>query len=465
MNLVTANIPYISNELDNICEETRKDPTIKVLMHYISTGWPCEHRRLPQELHLYWNFREDLSVKDGLVTKSFRLLIPSTLRWKVLEQIHDGYQGVEKCMLKARESMFWPEISDDIWETVEKCGICQSTSRAAKPVGIVSEVPSHVWHTFGTDLFYWNKMDYLVVGDYFSKYLIMRKISNTSTHVVIKELGMVFTEFGCPFVLKSENDPCYTSRELHDFLEFYKVHHITSSPHYPQSNGFTEALVGILKKLMEKSIKDGKPWNYGLLEYRVTPIAGNLPSSLEALIGCRLRTSLPQIPSSIGNTVENSRIRKELMKHQSTTSNHFTTELKAGQPVFVKEVHGNIRKTGVIDQRAKEPESYWVKFPDNSILRMTRSMIKPQAQPSYFELEAEGREWNSRGHIPPHSHHPFNSNLPAPEISALLMDNLVPATLTSKATLTEQGHIPVSSTGEMKPSITSSDPVIPITPR
>ena len=47
-----------------------KDPTINVLMHYISTGWPCECRRLPQELHLYWNFREDLSVKDGLVTKS-----------------------------------------------------------------------------------------------------------------------------------------------------------------------------------------------------------------------------------------------------------------------------------------------------------------------------------------------------------------------------------------------------------
>ena len=42
VNLVTPNIPYSSNELDNICEETWKDPTIKVLMHYISTGWPCE---------------------------------------------------------------------------------------------------------------------------------------------------------------------------------------------------------------------------------------------------------------------------------------------------------------------------------------------------------------------------------------------------------------------------------------
>ena len=86
VNLITANIPYSSNELDIICEETRKDPTIKLLMLYISTGWPCECRRLPQELHRYWNFREDLSVEDGLVTKGSRLLIPSTLKWKVMYQ-------------------------------------------------------------------------------------------------------------------------------------------------------------------------------------------------------------------------------------------------------------------------------------------------------------------------------------------------------------------------------------------
>ena len=247
---------------------------------------------------------------------------------------------------------------------------------AAKPVGNVSEVPPHAWHTLGTDLFYWNKMDYLVVGDYFSKFLIVRKIPNTSTHVVIKELGMIFTEFGRPFVLKSDNSPCYTSREFHDFLEFYQVHHITSCPHYPQSNGFAEALVGISRKLMEKSVKDGKPWNYGLLEYRVIPVSGNLPSPLEALTGCKPRTSLPQIPSSVGKSMETSRICQQLLRRQPSTSNQYSMELEPGQPVFVKEVTGNVWKTGVIDQPAKEPESYWIKFPDNSILRRTRSMIK-----------------------------------------------------------------------------------------
>ena len=58
-------------------------------------------------------------MENGLITKGARLIIPSTLRRKVLEQIHEGYLGIEKCMLKARDSVFWPGISNDIRETVE----------------------------------------------------------------------------------------------------------------------------------------------------------------------------------------------------------------------------------------------------------------------------------------------------------------------------------------------------------
>ena len=90
VNQVTANIPYISNKSDQIHEETRKDPTLKLLMHYILIGWPCDQRQLPQE-HPNWNYQEDLSVEDGLATKGFRLLIPSTLQRKALEQIHEGH--------------------------------------------------------------------------------------------------------------------------------------------------------------------------------------------------------------------------------------------------------------------------------------------------------------------------------------------------------------------------------------
>ena len=195
--------------------------------------------------------------------------------------------------------------------------------------------PMHSAH-LGTNLFYWNRIDFLVIGDYVTKFLIVRKIPNTSTHTVIKELGMIFTEFGHPFVLKSDNGLCYSSREFH--VTSYNSTRFTTSQAahtHPQSNGFAEALVGISKKLMEKSIKDGKPWNYGLLQYRVTPISSTIPSPLETLTGRRSRTSLPQIPSSIGKSVENSRIHQELMKHQPAgTSTNNNMELKPGTACF-----------------------------------------------------------------------------------------------------------------------------------
>ena len=77
--------------------------------------------------------------------------------------------------------------------------ILQNASK--KELGAVILHNSKLWyvmqmHTLGTNLFYWNKIDYLVIGDYFSKYLIMRRLPNSSTHVVIKELGLVFTELG-----------------------------------------------------------------------------------------------------------------------------------------------------------------------------------------------------------------------------------------------------------------------------
>ena len=122
--------------------------------------------------------------------------------------------------------------------------------------------------------------------------------------------------------------------------------------------------------------------------------------------------------------METSRIHQELLRRQPSTSNQYSMELKPGQPVFVKEVTGNVWKTGVIDQPAKEPESYWIKFPDNSILRRMRSMIKPRSQPSYFKLEAEGKEWKPAGTVPPqYSATPLLNNLSELNLPALPMSS------------------------------------------
>ena len=144
------------------------------------------------------------------------------------------------------------------------------------------------------------------------------------------------------------------------------------------------------------------------------------------------------------------------MKHQPTgTSTNNNMELKPGQPVFVKEVHGNVWRTGTIDQPAKEPDSYWIKFPDSSILRRTHSMIKPRSLPSHFELETESKERNISEFIPSHSSSNFQSMLPALEHPALPTGKLVTPQLSERGTSSVRKDIPTGSPGVTQPSISS----------
>ena len=141
---------------------------------------------------------------------------------------------VLKSACSKQEIQYYGQAFPMIFErTVEKCGIYQASSRAAKPVGNVSDVPPYAWHTLGTDLFYWNKIDYLVIRDYFSKYLIVRRLPNSSTHVVIKELGLVFTELGRPFILRSDKQTLLQFQgvpQLPKFLSGWPCHQQPTLP-------------------------------------------------------------------------------------------------------------------------------------------------------------------------------------------------------------------------------------------
>ena len=240
-------------ERDEMLQETSKDKELQSLKHYISTGWPAKRSQIPVSLHPYWNFRDELTVESGILMKNSKVLIPETLKQKYLKQIHQGHQGIEACRSRAREFVFWVNINSDLKEMVEKCDICQSQQNSTTSVQkYVSEVPPHPWHTLGSDLFYFQRIDFLVVVDYFSKYLIVRKIPNSTSSAVIKELGLIFSEFGSPLVFRSDNGPCYSSQEFKFFMQNWLVEHRTSSPHYPQSNGLAESMEKVLNDRISK---------------------------------------------------------------------------------------------------------------------------------------------------------------------------------------------------------------------
>ena len=374
-------------ERDEVLQETNKDKELQSLKHYISTGWPAKRSQIPVSLHPYWNFRDELMIESGILMKNSKVLIPETLKQKYLMQIHQGHQGIEACRSRAREFVFWININNDLKELVEKCDICQSQQNSTAIVQkYVSEVPPHPWHTLGSDLFYFQRIDFLVVVDYFSKYLIIRKIPSSTSSAVIKELGMIFSEFGKPQIFRSDNGPCYSSQEFRLFMQNWLIEHRTSSPHYPQSNGLAESMVKVSKNLIEKAAKQDLPWNRLLLDYRCTPISSEIPSPAEILFGRKLQSSISILPSQVMND-RISKQRELIAKKEGkfyTNDKDFQDRIKAlpfeaGQNVWLQNSDSRKCEEAVICEKCKEPNSYMVEIPaTGQCFRRNSNFIKPR---------------------------------------------------------------------------------------
>ena len=98
---VTDTLPASPAKLQQIRDLTTSDPTLSQLRDTIYKGWLELRKECPSMLYDYWNFREELTIEDGLILKGERIVIPPTLRPEILDILHKGHLGQEKCLLRA----------------------------------------------------------------------------------------------------------------------------------------------------------------------------------------------------------------------------------------------------------------------------------------------------------------------------------------------------------------------------
>ena len=89
---------------------------------------------------------------------------------QVLEKIYQGHQGIERCQLRAKLAVWWPGLSKNIADRVRRCEECsKSFTRKFEPL-MPTKLPEYQWQLVGTDLFFFNGRQYLMVVDYFFHY-------------------------------------------------------------------------------------------------------------------------------------------------------------------------------------------------------------------------------------------------------------------------------------------------------
>ena len=76
-------------------------------------------------------------------------------------------------------------------------------------------------------------MDFLIVADVFSKYIIVRKLPNSTSAAMCTELSMIVTELGLPHIIRSDNDPCYNSKDSSSFCNVTTSHTKTAAQTIP----------------------------------------------------------------------------------------------------------------------------------------------------------------------------------------------------------------------------------------
>ena len=259
-------LPASKHRLEEYSQAQVEDPICSQVIGYCYQGWPSKHR-VNLALRPYWRVREELTVCQNLLLYGQRIVVPQKLRNQTLEKIHEGHQGVERCQLRAILSVWWPNMTSQLFNKIEQCPVCAKDRVPRREPLICSDLPLYHWQRVASDLFTLQGMEYLLVVDYFSRYPEVIKLSSTTSSAVIKALKSIFSRHGIPEELITDNGPQYSSHEFSQFAKTYAFTHTTSSPHYPESNGQSERTVKTIKKLL-KGATD--PY-LALLIYRATP--------------------------------------------------------------------------------------------------------------------------------------------------------------------------------------------------
>ena len=145
------------------------------------------------------------------------------------------------------------------------------------------EVPLYPWTKLATDVFHFEGVSYLHVVDCTSRFPVVCKLTLMTGQHIASHFKLICYEYGWPETLVSDNGPCYSSEVFTNLMREYNVNHITSSPHYPQSNGLAEKYVQHVKNLFYKAKEEGKDLFKCLMVYHNTPLSNSLCSPMQIL--------------------------------------------------------------------------------------------------------------------------------------------------------------------------------------
>lgn len=141
-------LPIAPERLEDIQNQTAGDAALQELGSTIRNGWPTDRKSISALISPYYDIRDELSIQNGVIFEGDRAVIPQALsiRKDMLKRIHASHLGIEGCLRRARESIYWPQMNAEVKDFIEKCETCRTfdSNQAREPLK-PHEVPPRPW--------------------------------------------------------------------------------------------------------------------------------------------------------------------------------------------------------------------------------------------------------------------------------------------------------------------------------
>ena len=257
-----------------------------------------------------------------------------------LKVLHLGHYAIDKLNLRARETVYWPGISEDIKVTYHRCDICTEFARIQQKEMLQSvETPKTRREQLGLDIFSLKNTHYLLAFDYFSQFPIVRKLQSLHSVGIIKHLKKVFREIGVPRCIVSDGGTQFMSQEFKYFMKMWDIQHRVTSPTNAQSNGQAEHFVQTIKNSLTKAMEGGEDLHLAILSSITTPLNYSLPSLAELLNSRKFRCLLPLQTQQQNHTHQYRKMMQHQKHEQARYYNKSAKDLpsiKTGDAVYIQ---------------------------------------------------------------------------------------------------------------------------------
>lgn len=358
MRLRLRDLPITKRELQAF---TNTDDTICRVIKCQQGGWPSKEV-LSDDIRTYFEKRDEISFEEGILLWKGRIVVPKSLRNRIMDMLHDGHPGISAMQSTARLHLYWPGFDNEIANYVNSCESCQETKPHENYVPLYPwNAPSEPWARIHIDFAgpFENKM-WLIIIDAYSRWVEIFKMADITTASTISKLFEVFARLGLPKLIVSDNGPQLTSAEFEDFCGQNGIVHIKTTPYHPKTNGLAERTVRTFKErmlAMDRSICVDERLQRFLFSYRnnVQRSTKRSPSSL--IYGRQLRSVFDQIKPDVARNMD---VESVKMKNYYDTNVAVTEKVfGGGDNVWVKNPLDKFCSKGVI-LKQNGPYSYEV---------------------------------------------------------------------------------------------------------